>query len=621
MTDITKIVSSLADRLPEMSPQEQREALVIIRRLKNTQSTTGKVKKVPTTDDELWDWIKDNTGYEIPRVAVCEDHTSPFEFMCDFFFERESALLLLSSREAGKTLAVAIIHYANAELKPGVESCTFGAIEDQAKNAYKHVKSFIYEKDNTTGKKRKLKPEIEDTLRSETRWLNGSEIKILVGSKSGVNSPHPQKVHADEIDIMEEDVWLESRNMSSSKTVNGKRYMAQDVATSTRKSMKGLMQMIINETKDAEKNGFKPSWKLYSHCIFENAQEVPFCRVTKKEDREKRLVQLGKDSCELCECNKIVKGEWAENVPRTLESVCKGKFFNSRGWMEHEDVKAKFTKNTPPLWVAQMECRRPMADGLYLPTWSRDRHTIKGYEPRPEYGLLWQSVDWGGTEASAVLWMQGPLHQAVEVKNNIGTVTIIPQGSYVCFKELYEAAMGATRLAAKVIRQEIQYKNQFPGWRIKARFADMAGKQQRLDWREHNPPLRTVWYISREVDPQIECLQALVSDNLHYVDSAGAPNLCDDYESWRQKDGKEVHDSSSHGPASSRYLLKNVTTIIHRYSKVNSISPEPVVAARESPGNFSGAQAQEGVGSTGEFESGHWLNSFGPPERGDPWRP
>ena len=104
MPDIAKIVSSLAEELPNMSPQEQRKALVTIRRLKNTQSTTGKTKKIPTTDDELWERIRDEVGDEIPRVAVCDDHDAPFDFVADYYFERKRAILVMANREGGKCI-------------------------------------------------------------------------------------------------------------------------------------------------------------------------------------------------------------------------------------------------------------------------------------------------------------------------------------------------------------------------------------------------------------------------------------------------------------------------------------------------------------------------------------
>jgi hypothetical protein len=214
------------------------------------------------------------------------------------------------------------------------------------------------------------------------------------------------------------------------------------------------------------------------------------------------------------------------------------------------------------------------------------------------------------------LWIQGPLHQPLQIKNTIGTQTIIPQGAYVIFKELNEPSMGATRLADKVDRQEISYKNRFSTWRVKARFADMAGRQQREDWREHNPPLPTKWCISRDFDPTVECLQALVADSLLYADDVNAPGICDDFESWRQEKGKEIHDESSHGPAAARYCLKNVTTLMKRNKNTSTrASLAPIVVGRDSAGNIPPALAQVAIGSltAADYASENWRQSLGQP--------
>lgn len=604
--------------ISKLNEKEKREFLLGLSRIEGNKKDSKK-SKVPTTDDELWLWIKEHIGDEIPRVAVCEDHTAPFDFIADYYFERERSILVLGGRESGKTRGVAIANYAFAVTKPHCECASFADIEAQSNKSYSYIKNFVYKHDDNGRKV--LKNDIEgEPLRKETKWKNGSKLEVLIGSKSGVNSPHPQKVHADEIDLMDEEVFNESRSMSSSKTLSdGTVIKAQDIATSTRKSNRGLMQKLIDESAKAKKEGYKPAWRVYQSCIYEVSQEVPQCRSAPKDKRENRLKELGKDPCELCDCNKIVKGEWNENSPRTLESVCKGKFFKSRGWMAQDDVIGKFMQNTPQVWVAQLECRRPMADGLYLPTWSRERYCLKNYIPRPEYGLIWLGCDWGGAESSFIIWVQGPLHQSVEVNNTVGTTSIIPQGSYVCFKEISEAQMGATRLADKVVRQEIQWKNQFPGFRVKARFADMAGRQQREDWREHNPPLRTVWYVSRDAEPMIECIQDLVTDHMLYVDSGNCPNLADDFEAWRQKDNREVHDSSTHGPSAVKYCLKNATTIVKRYRR-DTVSADPVVSARDetTPGVLVGG----GVAST-ELSSERWRESMSNFDVGDraPWIP
>jgi intein/homing endonuclease len=512
-----------------------------------------------------------------------------------------------------------------------LHNCAFAEIEAQTEKSYSYIKEFVYNYDDDN--KKNIKSSIlGEPLRKMTQWKNGSKLLLIVATLGGVNAQHSQKVYADEIDLMKKEIFYESRSISSSKTLkDGTIVKAQDIATSTRKSNKGVMQEIMDECDKAEKEGFDPPWTRYIFCIFEVSQENPACRAVPKENREARLKELEKDPCELCDCDKVVKGEWSQGSPRTLESVCKGRFFRSRGWMAHADVKRKFVQNIPQVWVAQLECKRPLADGLYLPTWNREKHTIRDYEPRPEYGYIWMGVDWGGSSQSlsSILWIQGPLHQPLQVNNSVGTKTVIPQGAYVIFNEINESVMGATRLADKVVRQEIQYRNRFGGaWRVKGRFADKAGAQQRSDWREHNPPLRTHWYLSgKYFDSTTECLQALVTDDLLYVDDQKCPGTADDFESWRSQDGREVHDDSSHNPAAARYCLKNVQGIVKRYKNPRP-TLQPMVAARDSAVNPTAALVGVGSVSSDEYGSEAWRKSFGQEIGGnngrgnrEPWMP
>lgn len=576
------------------------------------KTKTKRANEIPQNDDELHAWVWRETGFNIPRVAVCEDHCAPFDPIGDGFFNRASQILIMKSREAGGTLNVSILQYAKCALVPRNEGVTFGAIEAQARRAFEYCQSFIYEEsDNPDGTvTRKVKDEIEgEPLRSKMRWRIGSSLSIIIGTTSGVNSPHPNTVHADELDLMDPNVWSESRNMSSSTLLpDGTRIPAQDIVTSTRKSMHGLMQMLINEIDEAVEAGYEPPWKLYAYCVFEIAEEVPECRRAPEDQRRARLTELGRDPCELCSCDKVVKGEWGEDVPRTLESVCAGKFFRSRGWMAYEDIKRKFRNNSQVVWEAQMECRRPMADGLYLSGWTRQRFTVSGWVPNPQFGNIWTGTDWGGSAESAVLWVQGPLRMPVKIAGAEGQVEI-PKDSYVVFDELLIADTGATKLADMVVARELSWRRQSSNFRVTARFCDMAGKQQRDDWREHTPPLRTVSYLpNRDFDPTVKNLQDLVGDKRYWVDARCSRHM-DDIESWRQKAGKECHDESSHTMAASRYLHANSEAIQRRRQhKKAEHNVKPAVVQRAQSTNMGVAVAGGSDNLSGERA---WRSQMG----------
>lgn len=635
--DQRELFREIVEKLPGMDNAQLAELLTDLKPIRAEQSTEAEknaeadraqqILRAPRNDDELWQMIVDLTGYEIPRVAVCHDHCAPFDPIADAYFNRESAILIMASREGGKTIGVAVLHYVNAETKPGIEGITFGAIKKQAQQAYKYVRAFVFTRDDSGS--RIPKPQIDgDPTQSQINWKTGSQIEIIVGTKSGVNSPHPQTVHADEVDLMESEVFAESRNMSSSKTLpGGKRIPATDIVTSTRKSTRGPMQALLNEVDEAKKNGHRPPWTVYAFCFKEAAAEMPACRCVDPIERVRRLLALGRSPNELCECDKIVKGEWGENHPRTLESVCRGDLFRSRGWMHYDDIVRKFMQNSQAVWEAQMECRRPMADGLYLPTFSRPRHCVRGWIPRPQYGRITMGVDWGGGEgASVVLWVQGPLLHPVEVVGFTMRPLMVPQGAYVVFDQFHwEERIGATRMADLVVAKEIAYRQKFPGWRMRGRFADMAGAQQRNDWHEHSPPLRTQWYITRDFDPSVETVQGLMTDNKLYVDIDTCHELADDFEGWRMKNGKEVHDESSHGPAALRYNLGNVVVVERRREREQG-ARDAMPAVRErgvDSADRAGLLGAVGSGDQG-VETEQWRQSMGMMTSNvgsDNWRP
>jgi hypothetical protein len=215
----------------------------------------------PQNDDELHSWIKAELGIDIPRKAVCEHHDPPFIFISDLFFERVDAVLAMANRGGGKTMLVAILHWINSLFKPGCESCTFGATEAQSLRCYAYIKGWIFK----DGEKRE---EVVSSLMRETLFGNASKVEVLPGTPQAVNGPHPQKAHADEIELMDDGTWKESRNMTMSKKLpDGRWIRPQDICTSTRKGPNGRMQKLIDEIKVAIDAGFKPPRKLYQWCV------------------------------------------------------------------------------------------------------------------------------------------------------------------------------------------------------------------------------------------------------------------------------------------------------------------------------------------------------------------
>ena len=129
----------------------------------------------PQNEDELHAYILAAWGYDVPRVAVCEGHTSPMRIIWLAFSGDVRAMLVVANRGGGKTLFVAMIHLLLARFRPGNESMSLGAIEIQAQRAYRLMQQLLTRESGTSPDRH---PAIANLTRKETSFVNGSHVSI-----------------------------------------------------------------------------------------------------------------------------------------------------------------------------------------------------------------------------------------------------------------------------------------------------------------------------------------------------------------------------------------------------------------------------------------------------------
>jgi hypothetical protein len=274
----------------------------------------------PKTPDELWNYIVDRYGVRIARVSVCDDHDTPFAYVCAGFFETYPNIFGVGPRGGGKSYDQALLHDLNSEWKPGCESATFGAVEEQAKRVYSAFKTFV-NRDNIQGE-----PRISETNYKRVGDMPyGSKVEVLGGTVAAVNGPHPQKAHSDEVEIMRADTWRESRNLASAKTTpDGRHITAQNYATSTMKWKGGRVWQILESFKRAKEKAIErfgddkalvddlitktTTFYVLIWCIFEVAEQVPNCREAPENAHLPEWEPgLERSECK-CDCHDIVNG-------------------------------------------------------------------------------------------------------------------------------------------------------------------------------------------------------------------------------------------------------------------------------------------------------------------------
>jgi hypothetical protein len=598
LPDTPEGMLKLLDRL---SDDELEEMLLAQEELEQRLTEFG-----PTDDDELHSWIVAELGINIPRTSVCEGHDPPFHFIADLFFERVNAVLAMGNRGGGKTMLVAILHWCNSLFKAGCESCTFGATEAQSLRCYAYIKGWIYK----DGEKR---DEVVSSLMRETVFTNLSKLEVLPGTPDAVNGPHPQKAHADEIELMREDTWKESRNMTMSKRLPDGRFIKpQDICTSTRKGPNGRMQKLIDEIKAAVNAGFKPPRKLYQWCIKETACQVTNCQMACPElpDGDK------------CECHLVRKGDWPDGSPRLLRDICAGDFHRSRGWQPFEDVIKQFTENDQETFEVQQLCLKPELRFHYLPKFDETKHCFRNYDGDPENGPIFTSVDWGGTNPHAVNWYQY-LQFEIEVEMFVQplqdkTITVrIPKGSIICFDEIYKAEIGNDRLGQLVKLKESGYRRKWgPRWITKERFADPQGKAAKLDWKAIG--MKTSWHITREFEEHLKVINDLFDDNIFFVAGDKCPMWVREAHEWRRhpNTGQQL-DTFNHCMSNFRYAVANIRKLHRRVAAQPAELPAGEIIKRASEVTISIRREASGPlgfgGTTGEDEFARWRGSLGQP--------
>lgn len=422
----------------------------------------------------------------------------------------------MANRGGNKTHGVAILHLLNMLYKPGIESATIGAIEAQADRAYAHFRNLVQIYMDKTGQ-----DVVDTSMKSKTKLKNKSQLEILPGTKNAVNGPHPQVVHVDEVELMDPEVYQESRNMALGKKKGDTHYRAQDIITSTRKRGMGPMQELIDAVNEAKLMGHEPPYTMYSWCVFECAEKMPNCQVANPDLPD----------CDSCDCDRVASGRWDNGRPRTLKDVCGGRFAKSEGWIDHETIKNTFTKASIGIWEAQQECIKPSTEGLVYPQFSVERHGIRKFEPDPENGPIFMGIDFGGTNPFGVVWVQLLMYE-IEVMGANGVPRRLREGTRVVFDEFYKAEISNMQAAGYITRRERQWRDQFPYFKVSKRFADPQGKAARLDLARHDPPLPTTFLVQRDVKEHLKTCAYYVEQDLFAVDVERCESFISEIETY-----------------------------------------------------------------------------------------
>lgn len=348
-------------------------------------------KHVITKQSELYKFIYALTGEQVPFEHCCPNHCTPWDMIWEAYKvdlpqykgQVASDIVAVGPREGYKTLSTAKLIAAELLLKPNVDIASIGAIVKQASRCYKYASKYIFHPVLAE------MAMVTKNIMEETTLSNGSRYEQLVANISGVNSPHPQKLRADEVELMKIEVVEEMKMVPSS--YNG--WKAHTLYTSTRKFVEGVMSDLISKAGREGRNSKTMIW-----CYKDVSEPCPDERsginqkIYEIEDifhsREKLVVQAY---------------EYCGDCP--ILPSCRGDLKRAKGNIPIDDSIKKWNELDRDTWLAQKESVEPSRTSLFYCDWDDKLNTGDfSYDPKYPADMFFDFTGGGEDPTVMQIW-------------------------------------------------------------------------------------------------------------------------------------------------------------------------------------------------------------------------
>lgn len=315
---------------------------------------------------------------------------------------KHKLILAKANRSGGKTINFAILDTLFALTNDNCEIANVASIKSQTQRCYRYVQGF-------SNSNPEIKKHVVNSILSRTDYDNGSSLELLMATVSGVNSPHPQKFIADEVELFNWFILQQAMNMvKSSPTIRG-----QTILGSTQKYVSGPMQRLIN---DALATGHM---KFYEWCIWDVVQKP-------------RAEQMAE-----------IKETFGEYLPENIEQA--------DGFYDWDDLIATYSTLDKEIWETEWLCKRPQSGGLVYPRFSDENNLERNFKLDPRNVWLFEDFGYALDHPDVVLFAQ-----VDQVNQRV-----------VIFDEIYSALKSTDQIVTAVKSKLAQYGlsvNTIRGW-------------------------------------------------------------------------------------------------------------------------------------------------------------
>lgn len=315
--------------------------------------------KRPKDRPALWRWFRAYTGISVAHTRVCPGHSAPFDFLGQWCLERPSISLVCGPRGGGKSFISALGTHYDSRFNPRHGTRILGGSKAQSQQIYDALKSVILDGRGPLGTDA---DQVDDLLKTEARYHNGSDVSILAASSRSVRGPHIPTLRLDEVDEIETDLREASMGMNMARAD----VPAMCSMTSTWHRTGGPMDQLLTRGRSGE-------FPVHTFCMFEVLE-------TCEESRSGKHLE----KCPACP---LVK--WCHDTP---DGIPRAK--RSSGHYAIDALIQKIRTTSLRIFEADYLCLGPKADGLWFRGWDASRHVSLDAEYDPALPV-WLAVDTG----------------------------------------------------------------------------------------------------------------------------------------------------------------------------------------------------------------------------------
>lgn len=290
-------------------------------------------------------------------MKICKDHQAPFDFVYDAFIGKYKTIIAKANRSGGKTTDFAILDILHSLANGNCEVATLGAIQTQAQRCYRYVRQFL-------SNNKEFQSRVTNSIMSRTDFDTRSSIEILTATITGVNSPHPQKLFMDEVELLNWFVLQQALEMVKSKgDIKG-----QVVLGSTQKFVGGVMERLINDAQQSSTKGY------YEWCVWEVMEKPDPARLEK------------------------LREIFGEDLPVNFQQC--------DGFYSWDDLIEQYANLDREILDAEFFCRKPDAGGLVYPRFTDENNCITDFTPDPQKVYVFEDYGYGMDNPDVLLFCQ-----------------------------------------------------------------------------------------------------------------------------------------------------------------------------------------------------------------------